>query len=219
MRIVQCEQRSPEWLKARLGKLTASRASDMTATIQKGEAAARKNLRTQLVLERLTGVSQESGFVNQAMQQGVEREPDALLWYEAETGQLVQRTGFIEHDTLAAGASLDGHVGELEGVVECKCPIASTHLEFLETGKIPGAYLDQITHQLWITGAAWCDYVSFHPDFPEGLRLKILRVQRDERAIAAYAEKAAAFLAEVDQKVATLRTLTDLRGTLSASVA
>lgn len=219
MRVINCDQRSPEWKAARCGKLTASRAGDMTATIQKGEAAARRHLRTQLVLERLTGVSQDSGFTNQAMQQGTEREPDAVLWYEAETGQIVQRTGFIEHDEFAAGASLDGHVGDFEGLIECKCPLASTHLEFLETGKIPGGYLDQITHQLWIAGAQWCDFVSFHPDFPDGLRLKIVRVTRDERAIRDYEAKALAFLAEVDQKVAALRTLTDLRGTLSASVA
>lgn len=191
----------------------------MMATIQKGEAAARRNLRTQLVLERLTGVAQDGGYQSQAMQQGTEREPEAVAWYEAEMGLLVQRTGFIEHDTLMAGASLDGHIGAFEGLLEVKCPIQATHLDFIETGVIPGDYFKQIAHQLWITGAQWCDFVSFNPDFPDGLRLKIERVLRSESVIAEYEAKARAFLAEVDAKVESLRTQTNLRGALAASVA
>ena len=53
--IVAASQRSEPWFQARLGRLTGSRASDMLASIHKGEAAARRDLRSQLVLERLTG--------------------------------------------------------------------------------------------------------------------------------------------------------------------
>lgn len=204
MKIIECDQRSPEWIAARLGRLTASRASDMLATIKSGESAARRNLRVQLVLERLTGKSQENGYVSAAMQQGIDREPDALLWYEALTGQFVQRSGFLAHDTLMAGASLDGHLGEFETIIEAKCPIPATHLEYVKSGHVPSDYLAQITHQLWISGARECHWLSFNPDFPEHRRARLVVVTRDDKAIAEYEAKATAFLAEVDRELALL---------------
>lgn len=217
MIVIDCEQRSEAWFEARLGKLTGSSAAAMLATIQKGEAAGRRNLRARLVLERLTGKSGEKSFESQAMRDGVEREPDALLMYEALTGQLVTRTGFIQHDTLMAGCSLDGHLGDFEGIVEAKCPIPATHLDFLESGIVPGEWLKQIVNNLWISSAAWADFISYQPDFPEPLQVRMVRVLRDEAAIAEYETKARAFLAEVDEKVAALMTKLNLAGVLRAS--
>ena len=208
MNILDCEQRSEAWARARLGRLTASRAVDMLTTIKSGEAAGRRNLRAMLVLERLTNKPQESGYVSAAMQQGTDREPDALLWYEALTGQIVHRTGFITHDDLMAGASLDGHIGDFEGLVEAKSPIPATHLEYLRTGTVPGDYLAQITHQLWITGAQWCDFLSFDDRFPEDMQTFLVRVKREDVDIAAYEAKALAFLAEVETEVNAIKTMT-----------
>src|SRR3990167_6818325 len=50
----QIEQRTPEWHALRCGRLCGSKAADMLATISKGEAAGRRNLRMQLMLERIT---------------------------------------------------------------------------------------------------------------------------------------------------------------------
>lgn len=220
MIVIDCEQRSDEWRKARLGRLCGSRAADMLAMkypepLKSGEPskakptelAGRRNLRAQLVLERITGKSGERGFESQAMKDGVDREPDALLMYEALTGQLVTRTGFIAHDTLQAGCSLDGHLGDFDLIVEAKCPIPATHLEYLETGVVPGEYLKQINHDLWITGARACDWLSYQPDFPEELQIKMVRVMRDDSVIADYERKARAFLAEVDRKVESVEVL------------
>ena len=49
-------QGSPEWFAVRCGRATASRFSDVLATIKSGEAASRRNYKAQLVCERLTGV-------------------------------------------------------------------------------------------------------------------------------------------------------------------
>ena len=53
------EQRSEEWFKARLGKVTASKLSDVMATTKSGESAYRRTYRHQLVTERLTGKQTE----------------------------------------------------------------------------------------------------------------------------------------------------------------
>src|SRR5690348_5803085 len=126
--IIDAEQRSPAWFAARLGRLTGSRAADMLATIKSGEAAARRDLRLQLVCERLTGAAQEDPFVNAAMLRGIECEPLAFAAYEARTGLLAQRTGFLAHTSIMAGCSLDGHIGQFDGLLEVKCPKSATHL-------------------------------------------------------------------------------------------
>lgn len=173
----------------------------------KKPAAGRQNLLTQLVLERITSRSHEGGYSSRWMEQGIEREEDARDQYEIATGRPLFTVGFLQHPTLAAGVSLDGYVGDFEGLIEAKCPIPATHLEFLETDRIPDNYLKQITHALWITGAEWAEYLSFNPDFPEGLQVKVRRVLAKDLALDAYEGLVKQFLAEVDAKEAAVRKL------------
>jgi putative phage-type endonuclease len=205
MTVVACDQRSPEWHAARLGKLTGSRAADAFTVLKSGgESAARRNLRLQLVLERLTGTSQESGYVNADMERGILLEPDACAAYEAETGILVQAVGFVAHDELAAGCSPDGLTGD--GLIEIKCPRATTHLEYVRGG-LPTEYRTQMTHGLWLTGAAWADFVSYHPQFPPALQLKVTRLYARDLDLAAYELMVRMFLGEVDRELAQVQTL------------
>lgn len=205
--VITADQRSPEWFQARLGRLTGSRAADMLATVQKGEAAARRDLRTQLVCERLTASLQEDVFINAAMQRGIDCEPQAFAAYEALTGNVAERTGFLSHNTLQVGCSLDGHIGAFAGILEAKCPKSATHLSYLRSGKVPTAYLPQIVHNLWVSGAAWADFLSFDDRFPPPLQTFLVRVERDEKEIASYALAAALFLSEVQAEVDLVKGL------------
>lgn len=216
--IIDAAQRSPEWFMARLGRLTGSRAADMLATIKSGEAAARRDLRVQLVVERLTQTLQEDAFVNAVMQRGIDMEPAAFIAYEARTGQFADRTGFLAHKTLAIGCSLDGHVGDFDGILEVKCPKSATHLGYLKGGGVPASYLPQITHNLWVSGAAWCDFLSFDDRFPPALQTFLVRVDRDEAAIDAYAKTALAFLAEVERETEAMRTMSEFPAVLKEAV-
>lgn len=217
--IVTAEQRSPEWKAARCGRLTASRASDMLATIKTGEAAARRDLRVQLVVERLTGEPQDSDFVNADMQRGMDLEGAAFAAYEAVTGQMADRCGFVAHDELAIGCSPDGVLGDFAGIVELKVPRSATHLKYLRAGTVPPEHLPQILHALWVTGAEFCDFLSFDPRFPSHLQTFYVRVERDEQAVGEYAVKAAAFLAEVEREVLAVRTMADPVASLKAVLA
>ena len=200
-------QRSSEWAALRLGRLTSSRACDMLATIKSGEAAARRNLRVQLALERITGRCQENGYVSKEMERGAALECEAVAAYEAETGQLLSPIGFLAHDELLAGCSPDAMVGDIVGCVELKCPKAAIHLEYWRTETIPKDYAAQIQHILWISGAAWCDFVSYQPEFPAPLRLKITRVEASEIDFKAYELLVRMFLADVDREVEAIRQL------------
>lgn len=207
MIVLTTDQRTPEWHAARLGRLTGSCAGDMLAKIKTGEAAARRDLRTRLVCERLTGESQEDAFVSKDMQRGIDKESDAFAAYEALTGEMARPCGFLAHDTLMAGCSPDGDVGAFAGLLELKCPKAATHLRYLRAQAVPADYLPQITHNLWITGAAWCDFVSFDDRFPAEHQVFRVRVRAADLDLAGYETAARAFLAEVEQELLSLTSV------------
>lgn len=208
MKILTFDQRSAEWRAARLGMLTGSRAADAFAITKKGaESASRRNLRLELVLERLTGESQDSGFTTPAMERGILLEPAARGAYEAETGIPVQSVGFVTHDDLMAGCSPDGLTHE--GLIEIKCPGAAAHLDYVRGG-LPADYRTQITHGLWLTGAAWGDFVSFHPGFPEPIRLKVTRLFAKDLDLPAYELAVRLFLSEVEKEVDSVQQLVEV---------
>jgi hypothetical protein len=205
--ILTMAQRSPEWYAARLGRLTGSAADAMLAKGKgSAESAARRNLRVRLMLERVTGLSQEDVYVSKDMQRGIDEEDNAFREYEAETGNLARRSGFLLHPTLMAGCSLDGQVDNYRGIIELKVPKSATHLEYLR-GEVPLEYARQCQHNLWMSEAEWCDFVSYDPRFPEGLRLKITRITMDDTQRKAYELVVRLFLGEVDREVAEVEAM------------
>ena len=86
------EQRTEGWHKDRLGRVTASRVK---AVMMKKETAGRQNLMAELICERLTGEPQDDVFVNAAMQWGIDHEEAAFNAYEALTGEVALRSGFL----------------------------------------------------------------------------------------------------------------------------
>lgn len=207
MRVHYIPQRCEQWHALRCGKLTGSGAQ---AVIQErkrgtGELAKRSDLRQRLVVERLTGIpSNDLPYLPKDMQHGVDTEPAAVSAYEAETGEIVTRVGFIEHDELMAGCSPDGLV--VGGAIEIKCPSSETHLEYLQANTIPEAYYGQLVHTLWLTGAQWVDFCSFDPRFQdERMRLFRKRMTRDDKILTAYELAVRLFLSEVDKAVEALR--------------
>lgn len=178
MRIIECVQGSPEWLQARLGVPSASSYSKLITSTGKASTQANAYI-NQLVAERLTG---EPTFfqVTDPMQRGIDLEPQARTAYEMETGNLVLQVGFLMHDTLQAGASPDGMVGE-NGGLEIKCPSGHTQVAYLRDGDLPTQYFQQVQGCLWISGRDWWDFMSYHPK----MEPLIVRVFRDEEFIKA----------------------------------
>ena len=202
------EQGTEAWKLAKCGWVGASRVADIIAkTRTKGEpSASRATYMGQLIAERLTGIPMDS-FKSEAMQFGTDTEAEARAAYQFEAGVLVAKTGFVPHPTIhMAGASPDGLIGE-DGLLECKCPNTSTHVDALLGKSIPGRYVTQMQWQMASTGRKWCDYVSFDPRMPEQMRLHIQRVQRDSSMIAELEAAVREFLAELDKKLAALTAL------------
>lgn len=196
-------QGSPEWYKAKNGKVGASRISDIMATTKSGPSASRKNYMAELVVARLTGNYPES-YTSPAMQWGIDNEPLARQAYEERMFVEVQTVGFVLVPGMDAGASPDGLVGD-DGLIEIKCPNTATHIDTLLTGKIDRKYILQMQFQMFVTGRAWCDYVSFDPRLPDNLCYYRQRVMRDDALIDEIVTEVNKFLHELDEMERRLR--------------
>jgi putative phage-type endonuclease len=197
------EQRSEAWFEERLGKATASRFSDVLAKTKSGPSASRQNYLLQLVCERLTHKKQED-FSTPAMQWGIDNEPNAKAAYEYFQGRSVVETGFLvspEHPWV--GGSPDGLIGG-EGLIEIKCPMTAAHITTVRHG-MPSKHAPQVQGLLWISGRAWCDFVSFDPRLPPGLDLYVQRITRDDEYIQVLSTEILTFLDEVDSVWSDLR--------------
>ena len=204
------EQRTDEWFQQRLGKVTASRISDVIAKTKTGVSTSRQNYLVQLVSERLTGKKGDS-FVNQAMLDGIEREGAARAIYMLNRDVSVTEVGFFDHPVIKnSGASPDGAVnaeedGKYAGLIEIKCPIETTHTNTLMSKSVPSKYIPQMQWQLACTGAKWVDFVSYNPNFPEELQLFVARVDRDDAYIGELEAEVIKFLDEVEQTIIKLK--------------
>jgi len=204
------EQRTEEWFQQRLGKVTASRISDVIAKTKTGVSTSRQNYLIQLVSERLTGKKGDS-YVNQAMLDGIERESAARALYMLNRDVSVTEVGFFDHPIIKnSGASPDGAVnaeeeGKYAGLIEIKCPIETTHTNTLMSKSVPSKYVPQMQWQLACTGARWVDFVSFNPNFPAELQIFVARVDRDDSYIAELEAEVIKFLDEVDQTILKLK--------------
>jgi putative phage-type endonuclease len=193
-------QRTPEWYAARLGHATASRATDILATIKSGEAAARRDYRTQLVVERLTGKPAEDVYISADMQRGIDHEPLAREAYEAREGVLVEDVGFVHHPDIAwCGASPDGFIGTRG--LEIKCPRPATHLRYIKEGRVPPDYLPQVAMQAACAKRDSVDFVSYCDIMPPRLQLFVVTWAADPAYIAMIEEKVRQFLDEVEAEL------------------
>ena len=198
------EQGSEEWLKIRLGKVTASGVADVLAKTKSGVSASRANYLIKLAIQRVTGEIEE-GFTNDAMQWGIDNEAQARVAYEITSGNFVDQVGFVEHPSINwFGCSPDGLVSN-NGLVEIKCPNSSTHWSYIKDDGPPTKYYIQMQAQMACTNRNWCDFVSFDPRMPERSRLFIKRVMREDDYIAEMEAEVKKFLDEVAVEVTLMK--------------
>ena len=201
---LEIKQGTEEWHQIRLGKVTASRVSDVMSKIKSGESAGSKNYKMDLVVERLTNTP-TSSFTNAAMAWGTETEPLARMAYEVHSGNFVETVAFIQHPSIEwFGCSPDGLIGS-EGNLEIKCPNTSTHIDYLLAGVTPAKYVPQMQTQMACTGRLWTDFVSYDPRLPPELQLFVVRLDRDEAYIQQIEDEVKQFLDEVEQIYSQLK--------------
>ncbi len=203
--IIDAPQRSPEWFAARLGRVTGSKA----VCVMMGEkTAGRADYMLQLALERITGTPEEAGYVSAEMQRGVDKEPLARMRAEAD-GEFIRETGFISHNTLMIGASLDGDSDDFARIWEFKAPKSTTHVKYLRSdgGLLLQEYQYQVTHNLYVCGAQHAVIGSFDDRMPIGLEWVQRAATAADLPLAEYEKALLKFLAELDALTAELTTM------------
>ena len=194
------EQGTPEWHELRRGKVTASRVADILAKTKTGTSVSRQNYLIELALQRTTKTIEPS-YTNAAMEWGTATEPQARVAYEVSTNNFVDQVPFIDHPKIQGfGCSPDGLVGA-DGLLEIKCPNSATHWEYFKAKEPPKKYFIQMQAQMAVTGAKWCDFVSFDPRMPERSQLLIVNVRRDPEFILYMEAEINQFLEEVSTEV------------------
>ncbi len=190
LQIFDCEQNSPEWIQARLGVVTASCFKDVMA---EGEGKTRRKYMLTVVGERIAGQPFER-YTNADMERGHVLEGPAGEEYAIETGNVVQRIGFMRRGDV--GYSPDGLI-DTNGLVEIKSKLYHLHIECLLSNSVPAEHLKQCQGGLWVSAREWIDFVSYSP----GLPLFVKRLYRDEQLIAKIKIKVEAFLFEMHELI------------------
>jgi putative phage-type endonuclease len=198
------QQGTDEWRQARCGSVGASDAPKVVRRTKTGYSADRATLLANKLLERLTLMPVEI-YKTPAMLRGTDLEPEARLRYAIQKNVEVEEVGIVLHPRVQwSHASPDGIV-EGSGLVEIKCPLAAAHLDTLLTQTTANDHIVQMQWQMACTGKPWCDYVSYHPDFPRAMQLWIKRVPRDAALIRDLENEISLFVREVEQKLDRLR--------------
>ncbi|OPB29994.1 YqaJ viral recombinase family protein [Bartonella sp. WD12.1] len=102
-----------------------------------------------------------------------------------------------------AGTIPDGLIGD-EGLIKVKYSQSTTHVCFLQDGKIKPEYILQMQFQMACTGRKWCDFVSYNPQLKSQyahLYIKIQRISRDNEQIERLNKAVKKFLEEIEQEM------------------
>jgi putative phage-type endonuclease len=143
--------------------------------------------------EKVSGIVEET-YQNAAMLRGIETEQEARDFYNFTMSVKAQQVGLCISDCCKWGASPDGLVGD-DGLLEIKCPTVAVHVGYLLDNKLPTEYFQQVQGQLFVTGRAWCDFVSYS----SGIKPLVIRVLPDMVFHAALSKELDSFCAELEQ--------------------
>lgn len=193
------QQRTEAWYRERAGRITGSRFARAMASMHSDTY---RNLIDQLVEERRTGRCRDGGYVNAAMQWGMDHEDRARRWYGKSRSCTVQQIGFVVHPRYDyVGVSPDGLVAH-DGLVEIKCPQMKAFRQVMASQEMPSRYRWQVQGQLWVCQRQWLDFVCFYPP-GQGI---CIRVERDEADLECLEERCRQVHLEVERRVGLRRT-------------
>lgn len=197
----QPTQHSLDWFRVRLGRFTGSQVGRLMksgkddifskdALTYINEIVAERMLNPSVVMmdvlfeEYLLQVTASS----KALAWGNDQEMNARGLYASITKRKVTSCGAIQFSDYFAD-SPDGLCIEDNGAIEIKCPMNKTHTDYLvgvhdaESLKaIKPDYYWQCMAHMTVSGADWCDWMSYCPFSKKPLH--VVRIERDSSAIA-----------------------------------
>ncbi len=198
-------QRSEQWLKSRLGVITASKA---ICLLKDGRKAGTKSAlwdtyMLELVCEIATGRSSHTPLTT-AMEWGNAHENEARELFGFGTNEQTEELTFCYRDDMRCGASPDLIVENL-GIGEIKCPFNSSyHLKFLlDNSEIKPEYVAQMQFQMWVLDAELCYYIDYDPRM-ESMQMKSIEIRKDIDTQKKLEERTAEFILKMDEMLSEL---------------
>lgn len=197
-KIIDCEQRTDEWLQVKLGKPSGSIADKFITQTGKPSASASDAI-NRLVAEKVIGKPDET-FQSDAMLRGKELEDEALAFINFTHGYNFRPCGFIESTEYTYGISPDAMDFDSKIGLEMKIPSPHTHIEYLSGGELPKKYKAQVQMAMLVTGFSQWVFLSYHPE----LKPFVIIVNRDEDFIKTLKEILIKSCIEIETKFKTV---------------
>lgn len=188
------QQGTPEWEAARIGIPTASGFSKILTPKTMKPSSQAVLYRNQLIAEWLLGRAIDWSGANAYMERGTGMEVEARTFYELQNDVEIVNGGFVMRDDRKVGGSPDGLIDD-DGGVELKCPMIHTHIGYvIDPASLVAEYHSQVQGYFYLTGRKYWDIQSYNPVLPA---VKV-RIERDEKYIAALGSALDAFVANMD---------------------
>lgn len=196
MRIIQVEQRSPEWHEARLEKISGTRLCAAIGTEKK-----QNDLINELIAERLTGAAKEV-YVTKQMEKGIEAEDYAADEYEQLTGEATEKVGICVSDEfdwlINSPDRLIPKKGKYCKAAEFKCPDPNTLVGYIRDNVVPKDYLPQVMNYFLVNDdLEELDFVGYSNLIQASqFRMWILKVRREDLPLEESKKKLLEFYAK-----------------------
>ncbi len=200
MIIHRIEQRSEAWYLLHTGRVTGTSFK----TLMMGESTAGyQELINRLAIEIILGVPDvnDTGYKSKLMLDALETENEAAEEFERLYGVVLEQVGFITPGPASKfkewiGVSPDSIYRKDYGL-EIKCPLAKTHLGYIENGGLPKDYLHQVQGSMFTTNLKQWVFMSYYPD----MKPFVLMVERDEELHQEYDKRLTKLIDNVNAKL------------------
>jgi putative phage-type endonuclease len=192
------EQRTTEWLEARMGRFTASSIAKIICTVDEKKAGTlayfknktAKDYILEKIAETMTGEEPEQ-FTTKEMQWGIDCEPYAKQHFQEATNKKITDVAIIVAEfSNDVSCSPDGLIESEKSGIEIKCPFNSrNHVHHLTVGnaddlkEVNETYYWQVQMSLLLTGYLKWYFVSYDPRFSDKYRMHIAEIERNEQDI------------------------------------
>ena len=197
-------QRSPEWIAIRAPRIGASEIGTYMAKGVKGQyLAGRKEVEKKIAYAKAFGVPFE-GFVNGAMQAGIDNEDFIAEQYEKQMDVKTEKLGCAFNDWLVA--SPDRVVVGQNGGVEIKWLFDKEFAELLLTGFPKNEHYDQMQAQMLAFGWEFVDYAAGNGNTNS---FYVVRIKRNQKRIEEIKEEGDSVLAIEPMKTESVYKFTD----------
>jgi len=206
MIIHNVEQLSDAWFDLKMGRVSGT---SFNVLVSGKSTSGYKGLVGKIASEIISGATDENekSYTNDLMERGLDLEDEAAEEFFDATGIAVTRIGFVTPDPESKYAEWIGispdrliwssKINTWTAGLEIKCPLAKTHIAYIEAGRLPNEYRHQVQGSMFVTGLDTWYFMSYYPN----MKPFILKVEKDTVLHQEYAERLDVLIKDVEHRI------------------